>query len=137
MKISVGSFFILERDEIMFKSETHKRNFLKATEKVSQSDYATLAVIYLFSSDTSLWAKTKKKFEAGYVDLGELKLQNLSRNSYAIYSCAKDLELGTEYIILSDLVDSEIVSDQIFNVIVNALKIYRKGVDWSKLLKMD
>ncbi len=113
----------------MFNSKTHETNFCDAMKEVASDNYATQAVLYLLTSDTRLWGKIKKQFKNGYIDVLSLHPKEISQNAYAFLSCAKDFESDTSYLLMSDLVDVELISDKTFDTIINAMKIYRYGFD--------
>ena len=54
---------------------------------------------------------------------------NHSTNSYAMFSVAKDLYLGTNHMSLCDLVDTELIPPKVFAIICNAVAIRRCGLD--------
>lgn len=54
---------------------------------------------------------------------------NRSTNSYAMFSVAKDLSLGTNHMTLCDLTDTELIPPKIFAIICNSMAIYRLGLD--------
>ena len=111
----------------MFKSKSHETNFYNAMKEVDSDNFATQAVIYLLTSETALWGKVKKYFKDGYIDVLSLHPKVSSKNAYALLSCAKDLENDSCYLLLSDLVDIELISDKTFDTIITAMKIYRYG----------
>ena len=111
----------------MFKSKSHETNFYNAMKEVDSDNFATQAVIYLLTSETALWGKVKKHFKDGYIDVLSLHPKAPSKNAYALLSCAKDLENDSCYLLLSDLVDIELISDKTFDTIITAMKIYRYG----------
>lgn len=56
----------------MFKSKTHETNFNNAMREVDSDNFATQAIIYLLTSETTLWGKVKKHFKDGYIDVLDL-----------------------------------------------------------------
>ena len=111
----------------MFKSKTHETNFYNAMKEVDSDNYATQAIIYLLTSETTLWGKVKKYFKDGYIDVLAIHPKASSKNAYALLSCAKDFESESAYLLMSDLVDIELISDKTFDTIITAMKIYRYG----------
>lgn len=111
----------------MFKSKTHETNFNNAMKEVDADNFATQSVLYLLTSETTLWGKVKKYFKDGYIDVLTLHPQALSKNAYALLSCAKDFESDSCYLLMSDLIDIELISDKTFDTIITAMKIYRYG----------
>ena len=85
--------------------------------------------MYLLTADARLWGKIKKQFKDGYIDVLSIRPKALSRNTYTLLSCAKDFESDSTYLLMSDLVDVELISDKTFDTIINAMKIYRYGFD--------
>ena len=53
----------------MFKSKTHETIFNNAIKEVDSDNFASQAIIYLLTSETTLWGKVKKHFKDGYIDV--------------------------------------------------------------------
>lgn len=66
----------------MFKSKTHETNFYNAMKEVDSENFATQAVVYLLTSETTLWGKVKKHFKDGYIDALSLHPKASSKNAY-------------------------------------------------------
>ena len=49
--------------------------------------------------------------------------------SYALFSVAKVLCLGTNHMTLCDLADTELIPPKVFAIICNSMAIYRLGLD--------
>ena len=111
----------------MFKSKSHETNFINAMKEVDADNYATQSVLYLLTSETTLWGKVKKYFRDGFIDVLAVQPHALSKNAYTLLSCAKDLENDSCYLLMSDLVDIELISDKTFDTIITAMQIYRYG----------
>lgn len=111
----------------MFTSKTHETNFNNAIKEVNSDNFATQAIIYLLTSETTLWGKVKKYFMDGYIDVLNIHPKVSSKNAYTLLSCAKDFENDSCYLLMSDLVDIELISDKTFDMIITAMKIYRYG----------
>lgn len=57
----------------------------------------------------------------------EIKIHGVDLNGYVLFHTAKDLYQGTNHISISELIDSELVGDITFELIVTAFLIRRYG----------
>lgn len=112
----------------MFQSNRHKQIF--ETDQLSLRDPSkkALAVLYSLTADKALWQKTKPFLTSnGKIDLKGAHLGNVSTDSYALWKAVKELQTGEKQISLCELADSDIISDNAFRLIVQAVTIAHFG----------
>lgn len=87
-----------------------------------------MAVLYLLTADDSLWRAAKRWLQDGKVNLINVHLGNISSNSYALWKAVKEIQSGEKQISLRELSNTEDISDQAFQLIVQAVTVMRLGV---------
>lgn len=112
-----------------FRNNAHRTAFLEASRNMNRSNYALLAALYLLTADSRLWNQVKDCVQHNQILLDQMKPKNHSTNSYALFSVAKDLYLGTNHMSLCDLADTELIPPKIFAIICNSMAVFRLGLD--------
>ena len=112
-----------------FRNPAHRAVFLEASRNMSSRNYVVLAALYLLTADSRLWNQVKDCVQHSQILFDQMKSKNHSTNSYALFSVAKDLYLGTNHMSLCDLADTELIPPKIFAIICNSMAIYRLGLD--------
>ena len=129
----VGAFLFSQPKEDKplksFRDNAHRTVFLEASRNMNRSNYALLAALYLLTADSRLWNQVKDYVQHNQILFDQMKPKNHSTNSYALFSVAKDLYLGTNHMSLCDLADTELIPPKIFVIICNSMAIYRLGLD--------
>lgn len=129
----VGAFLFSQPKEDKplksFRDNAHRTVFLEASRNMNRSNYALLAALYLLTADSRLWNQVKDYVQHNQILFDQMKPKNHSTNSYAMFSVAKDLYLGTNHMSLCDLADTELIPPKIFAIICNSMAIYRLGLD--------
>ena len=112
-----------------FRNNAHRTVFLEVSRNMNRSNYALIAALYLLTADSRLWNQVKDCVQHNQILFDQMKPKHHSTNSYALFSVAKDLYLGTNHMSLCDLVDTELIPPKVFAIICNALAIRRCGLD--------
>ena len=112
-----------------FRNNTHRTVFLEASRNMKHSNYAALTALYLLTADGRLWNQVKDCVQHNQILFDQMKPNNHSTNSYALFCVAKDLCLGTNHMTLCDLADTELIPPRVFAIICNAVAIRRCGLD--------
>ena len=112
-----------------FRNNAHRTVFLEVSRNMNRSNYALLAALYLLTADSRLWNQVKDCVQHNQILFDQMRPKNHSINSYALFSVAKDLSLGTNHMTLCDLADTELIPSKIFVIICNSMAIYRLGLD--------
>lgn len=89
---------------------------------------AFAAAVYLLTADTLLWRKSENVIGRYCIDFHSVDIRGISIEGYALYITAKGLYLGRNHVALADLCDPEIISDEIYRLIIAAYTIRRYGV---------
>ena len=112
-----------------FRNNAHRTVFLEVSRNMNRSNYAALAALYLLTADSRLWNQVKDCVQHNQILFDQMRPKNHSINSYALFSVAKDLSLGTNHMTLCDLADTELIPLRVFAIICNAVAIRRCGLD--------
>lgn len=92
-------------------------------------------VMYLLTTDEELFRRTSNCFYHIRIEFDYAVLQNISLHDYALYAVAKDLYTGSVKLSMLDMADREIVNDEAFRLIINAVLIAKYGVPAFNLKK--
>jgi hypothetical protein len=87
------------------------------------------AILFLLTSDESLWKLSKHLIKLDGLDLKEICLRDIDTGGYALYQTVKTLSTGKECIRINELADGELIDDYIFKVIINSALINRYGTE--------
>ena len=123
------------KTEIIFCSPEHRNRFgglRKNGVLYPGSPAAFTASLYLLTASCRLWNGIKPAVFAGEIDFSSFGLGKLAyggRHDYTLYKMAKEIYTGKAGIALSELCDRDIIGDKTFRLIVNALMIYRYGLN--------
>ena len=85
-----------------FRNNAHRAVFLEVSRNMNRSNYAVLAALYLLTADSRLWNQVKDYVQHNQILFDQMKPKNHSTNSYAMFSVAKDLYLGTNHMYGTD-----------------------------------
>ena len=91
------------------------------------------AALYLFGSNRALCKRAWNSCMPGGFEPGYLVMRGVSAQDYTLIQAAKAIAHGEPSIAPGDLADAEVVDDEAFRLIVNALLIASYGPDVLKL----
>ncbi|MEG2396358.1 MAG: hypothetical protein RSB11_04915, partial [Oscillospiraceae bacterium] len=111
-----------------YRTLLHRKLFLQAAQKSLVSDNARLAALYLLTADKKLWTKACHAITDRHIDFSAVVIGDIGIDCYTLFMSAKDLSTGTKHITMSDLADTEIISQKMFEIICNAMAIRRYGM---------
>ena len=112
---------------MLFRNNRHKLLFETEHQRMQRPDNRKLAVLYLLTADDPLWRAAKRWLQDGKVNLVNVHLGNISFNSYALWKAVKEIQSGEKQISLRELSNTEDISDQAFQLIVQAATVARFG----------
>ena len=118
-----------------FKSQQHKSTFKKAIRKKDKKDTRLMAAMYLLTADQILWNKVKGNIRESRIDYDEVRLDTVSENCYTLYSASKDMYFNTDHVSLSDIFDTKLISEKMYNVIITAINIRRLGLEKAEAIE--
>ena len=107
-----------------YKSQQHKTIFEKAVKKKDKSNRVLIAAMYLLTADNKLWQIMQRHIEQNRIDFDGVKLNVITENAYTLYCAAKDMYFNTDFLSISDIADTSLISPKIFEVIGGGRKIY-------------
>ena len=117
-----------EMNPMQYKNEKHRLDFEEAIRKKDKKDYAMMAALYLLTADLRLWNHARKHVGKIEINFADIRLKKIHENGYALFCCAKDLCLGTKYLTVADLADTDVIPPKMFELICNAMAIRRFGL---------
>lgn len=117
-----------------FKEKRHKKRFeIFLKEKDIKYSNRELATIYLLAADEQLWKKAQDGIENGKLDFKKIKLKGINIRGYAFCKVAMDIYNGnTSHMDVKDLANKNIISNNVYRVIEQALQICRFGIKNNK-----
>lgn len=117
-----------------FKEKRHEKRFKEyLKEKDIKYSSRELATIYLLAVDEQLWKKAQDGIENGKLDFKKIKLKGINIRGYAFCKVAMDIYNGnTSHMDVKDLANKNIISNNVYRVIEQALQIFRFGIKNNK-----
>ena len=117
-------------------SKAHRHRFQNAVKKNPEkcSD-KYLASLYLLCADFDLRMAADKAVHRMAIKFSECKQSNLTVEQYTLFRAAQDIYTGSTYITLQDLSDYHLIYGQVFEAILEALRIARQGYEYIGIAK--
>ena len=91
------------------------------------------AALYLLTSSKELADRTFNCFFRGGIDFRYARRRGISSHDYTLLMAAKSLYCHTAEVTQGDLVDPQIIPDEAFRLLINALLVARFGLDALKI----
>ena len=88
-----------------------------------------LAVLYLLTADDRLWDSAKGHTYLDCFDFKRMNLKGINTDGYALYQTARTILFGREYIRIDEIADENLIGEDTFKVIINAILISKYGAD--------
>lgn len=125
----------LQKKEVMkfkFRDGEHKKRFQKWQKESSHpllyKDNGFGAAIYLFSADAFVWERAKEWIKEESISYEKICIHGVDLEGYALFCAAKEVLGGSTRLSLSELGDRELISDALFEVLLNGMLISRYGL---------
>lgn len=118
-----------------FTAASHRLRFQQAV--TAGMSPACGAALYLLTAHPPLWQAAQPTLTENAVRFQDIQLHGMDVDGYALFHAAKDLYCGTEHISLSELADPEVIGDEVFRLIVDAILIRRCGTVIISIFKED
>lgn len=113
---------------MFYKGRVHMKIFVElVTRNPNQCSNGYLAALYLLCSDKDLWNSVKSTVGKNTIGFDHFELQNMTTHGYALCQIAQDICTGSTHITLNDLCNSYLVGNQLFELVLTALRIGREG----------
>ena len=132
--------YINDESEMMFmlfRGNAHREMFKRTIERSLTSDNAMLSALYLLTADKYLWSKVRCAVSNIDINFSAIRLGDVNTDAYTLYMTARDLYSGTTYITVSDLADTELITNKMFGILCNAMAIRRYGMKAVEIAKKD
>ena len=91
------------------------------------------AALYLLTSNKELADRTFNCFFRGGIDFRYARRRGISSHDYTLLMAAKSLYCHTAEVTQGDLAEPQIIPDEAFRLLINALLIARFGLDALKI----
>ena len=92
-----------------------------------------LAALYLLTANRDISMRSFNCFLRSGIDFRYARRREISEHDYTLLMAAKSLYCGTSEVTQADLADRQIIDDEAFRLIINALLIVRFGTDALKI----
>jgi len=119
-----SEFFLNEEHQERFENEYFGPKYRRMRRS---NKY--LATIYLLTADECLWNSCCNKVGQYGIFFKEMKLRSLSPEGYVLYMAAKSIYYTQAFIEEDELIDKELVSQELLNVITNGWKLRIHGFE--------
>ena len=116
-----------ERKSRFFLSDTHRRRWAHWRGLCWRLSDRNKAALYLLTAYESLWRRMIWKCDDDGFDFQAVHLRGIKPELYSVYQAAKAIAVGSSNITLADLASPELVTDEAFHLIINALLIAKYG----------
>ena len=116
-----------ERKSRFFLSDTHRRKWTHWRALCWRLSDRNKAVLYLLTAYESLWRRMVWKCGNDGFDFQSVHLRGIKPELYSVYQAAKAIAVGSSNITLADLASPELVTDEAFQLIINALLMAKYG----------
>lgn len=116
-----------ERKSQFFLSEAHRRRWTHWRALCWRLSDRNKAALFLLTAYESLWHRMIWKCGNDGFDFQAVHLRGIKPELYSVYQAAKAIAVGSSNITLADLASPELVSDEAFHLIINALLMAKYG----------
>ena len=121
---------------MFYKNLVHElrfKKFVNGNNYKMHGDY--LAAIYLVSANDETWKRMADAISGRYIDFTRVKLAEITSYGYLLIKTAQDIYTGTFHLDFQTLCDPYVVSNQSFEMIITAMRIARKGLEYTGIEK--
>lgn len=116
-----------------YMNDDHRRYFLRLLEghrgKIMKRNSRYLAAVFLLSSDRKLWKRVKHEVTDQGILFESIFIKGFTEDQYTLFFMAKDIYTGERFVQDEELADPEIVSDELYSLIVNAFLLAAGGIE--------
>lgn len=110
-----------------FMSDTHRRRWMHWRSLCWRLSDRNKAALYLLTAYESLWRRMIWKCGNDGFDFQAVHLRGIRPDLYSVYQAAKAIAVGSSNITLADLASPDLVTDEAFQLIINALLMAKYG----------
>ena len=105
-----------------------KDGLKKESKKMDKKDNTQMAIVFLLTANLALWNRCRIYMIDNKIPIHRVRLNRSTEEGYLLFCAAKDIALGSRHISMNDLVDKDVVSGAMWQLIFTALEIKRFGV---------
>lgn len=116
-----------EEKSHFFLSDTHRRRWTHWRALCWRLSDRNKAALFLLTAYESLWRRMVWKCGNDGFDFQAVHLREIKPELYSVYQAAKAIAVGSCNITLADLASPELVTDEAFQLIINALLMAKYG----------
>ena len=120
----------------LWADTTHKNRMTEFNHRLGynkrRNTPSYYAVMYLFTSNELLFQRTGNCFYHSGIEFAYAVLRGINTHNYALFYAAKGLR-NSGGVTVSELADPEVIDDEAFRLIINALLIAKYGTAVFKL----
>ena len=116
-----------ERKSCFFLSDSHRRRWTRWRTLCWRLSDRNKAALFLLTAYESLWRRMVWKCGNDGFDFQAVHLRGIKPELYSVYQAAKAIAVGSCNITLADLASPELVTDEAFQLIINALLMAKYG----------
>ena len=121
----------------LWQDEQHKRRFAYLRTllgyRKKRDTPIFLAALYLLTSNKEIGDRSFNCFTKGGIDFRYARRRGISSHDYTLLMAAKSLYCHTAEVTQGDLAEPQIIPDEAFRLLINALLIARFGLDALKI----
>ena len=105
------------------------------TKKPYRLDNRFIAAVYLLSANKETWFRARNGIKEDKIDFSLIPNSGLTPYQYAIVSAAQDIYEDTRHLTLYDIGDMYLMEEDLFDLIINALRICKGGYEMVGVIK--
>ena len=121
----------------LWQDEQHKHRFAYLRTllgyRKKRDTPVFLAALYLLTSNKEIGDRSFNCFTKGGIDFRYARRRGISSHDYTLLMAAKSLYCHTAEVTQGDLAEPQIIPDEAFRLLINALLIARFGLDALKI----
>ena len=110
-----------------FANKTHQDTFREEIAMQYHPSKEKIAAIYLLTSNQQLWASCFNYVDNDHIDFESIHVHRVSLSAYSLLKAAKSISENSVDLTLSELIDTDCISEPVFQLISEAMKIVRYG----------
>lgn len=118
-------------DGNVFINLNHRFRFCKVCRiqnvSIENRNPIYLAVLFLLTADDKLWDSAKGHIYLDCFDFKRMNLNLIDTDGYALYQTARTILFSKEYIRMNEIADEDLIGEDIFKAIINAILISKYG----------
>lgn len=128
-------------DKSFWRNDEHFHRFQQADAALgfykSRNTSEYYAALFLLTADKDLLKRVLDCFTRKDIDFSRADLHDIVPENYTLYKIAKSIYTESGEVGVDELADPELVSTEVFHLVINAMLIYRYGLSALRLKRED